>query len=61
MKFLQMDKKQREYDGLWETLALVKDYDNAYVYNNDVGEKVTLVPNRWIAVRVTKNEPVLTA
>lgn len=59
MRFLELDKKQRELDGMWETIARVKDSDNAYTYINDAGTKVTLVPDKWITIRVSHNEPVI--
>ena len=44
--------KQRAYDGKWERLAKIVDFDNKYTYQTESGSKVTLVPEKWITVGV---------
>ena len=57
--FLEMDKKQRAYDGMWETIAKIRDVDNSYVYKTDTGQRITFTPEKWITVNVTKEEPTI--
>lgn len=56
MKIFAKAKKQREYDGMWETLGLVKNYDQRYEYMYQ-NQKVVLVPDKWITIDVTREEP----
>lgn len=43
---------QREYDGRWEKLIKVLDYENSYVYNNEHGIRVTYTPEKWLVSEV---------
>jgi hypothetical protein len=52
MRFIDVDFKQREYDGKWEMIAKVMDHENAYTYKTESGNSVTLTPERWITVGV---------
>lgn len=56
-EFLEFDKKQRAFDGMWETIAKIEDHDNAYSYKTETGQEITLTPEKWITIRVTKDEP----
>ena len=49
---IEYDMRQREYDGSWERLAKVRDYENAYTYVSDSGYKVTHVPEKWLTIGV---------
>jgi hypothetical protein len=44
--------KQRAYDGKWERLVKIIDFDNAYRYTSESGSTVTLIPERWLTVGV---------
>lgn len=52
-EFMEFDYKQRAYDGKWEQLAKVKDYENTYTYTTDSGQKISLIPEKWITIGVT--------
>lgn len=52
MNILETQFKQREYDGKWEKLARVMDYDNKYVYKSESGQRMTYVPTKWTTVGV---------
>lgn len=52
MNILETQFKQREYDGKWEKLAKVMDYDNKYVYKTESGNRMTYVPEKWMTVGV---------
>lgn len=52
MNILETDFVQRAYDGKWEKLARIMDYDNKYVYKSESGQKMTYVPTRWVTVGV---------
>lgn len=52
MNILETDFAQRAYDGKWEKLARIMDYDNKYVYKSESGQKMTYVPTRWVTVGV---------
>lgn len=43
---------QRAYDGRWEKVVKVMDHENAYTYQNESGNGVTLIPERWLTVQV---------
>lgn len=43
---------QRAYDGYWEKIVKVMDYENAYTYQNESGSGVTLIPEKWLVVAV---------
>lgn len=52
MNILETQFKQRAYDGKWEKLAKVMDYDNKYVYKTESGNRMTYVPEKWVTVGV---------
>lgn len=44
--------RQRAYDGKWERIAKIVDFDNAYRYTSEHGSTVTLIPERWVTIGV---------
>jgi hypothetical protein len=52
MKVLETQFKQREYDGKWERIVKVPDYENAYVYSTEGGNMIKILPEKWITVGV---------
>jgi hypothetical protein len=44
--------RQRAYDGKWERLGKIIDYDNKYTYQTSSGSSVALIPEKWITVAV---------
>jgi hypothetical protein len=52
MNILETQFVQRDYDGKWEKLAKVMDYDNKYVYKTESGNRMTYVPEKWMTVGV---------
>jgi hypothetical protein len=52
MNILETAWKQREYDGKWEKLAKVMDYDNKEVYKSESGSNLTYIPTKWMTVGV---------
>ena len=52
MNILETAWKQRDYDGKWEKLAKVMDYDNKYVYKSESGSNLTYMPTKWMTVGV---------
>ena len=52
MNILETQFVQRAYDGKWEKLAKVMDYDNKYVYKTESGNRMTYVPEKWMTVGV---------
>lgn len=52
MNILETAFKQRSYDGKWEKLAKVMDYDNKYVYKSESGSNLTYIPTKWMTVGV---------
>lgn len=52
MNILETQFKQRAYDGKWEKLARIMDYDNKYVYKSESGQKMTYIPTKWATVGV---------
>ena len=52
LNILETDFKQRAFDGKWERIAKIVDYDNRYTYTTDSGSKVTLIPEKWITLGV---------
>ena len=52
MKLLDTIFKQRAYDGKWIALSKVLDPENAYVYFNDLKQKISLIPEKWIITGV---------
>ena len=51
-EIMEYDYKQRAYDGKWEILGKVQDKDNSYTYKTESGQRVTLVPEKWVTLRV---------
>lgn len=49
---LETQLVQRAYDGRWEKIAKIIDHENAYSYSNESGNKVTLIPEKWITIAV---------
>lgn len=52
MNILETQFVQRAYDGKWEKLVKVMDYDNKYVYKTESGNRMTYVPEKWMTVGV---------
>lgn len=52
MNILEYDLKQRAYDGKWQLLGKVMDEDNAYTYVSESGQRLTLVPEKWLTLKV---------
>lgn len=52
MNILETDFVQRAYDGKWEKLARIMDYDNKYVYKSESGQRMTYTPTKWVTVGV---------
>jgi hypothetical protein len=52
MNILETTFKQRAYDGKWEKLAKVMDYDNKYIYKSESGSNLTYIPTKWMTVGV---------
>ena len=52
MNILETRFRQREYDGKWEKLAKVMDYENKYVYKTESGNRMAYVPEKWMTVGV---------
>ena len=52
MNILETSWKQRTYDGKWEKLAKVMDYENKYVYKSETGSNLTYIPTKWMTVGV---------
>lgn len=49
---IKTEYKQRAYDGKWQLLGLIMDKDNAYEVSNSEGNKITLIPEKWITLNV---------
>jgi hypothetical protein len=52
MTILETQFKQRAFDGKWERLGKIVDFDNKYTYQTESGSKVTLIPERWVTLGV---------
>lgn len=52
MAILETQFKQRAFDGKWERLGKIVDFENKYTYETESGSKVTLIPEKWIALGV---------
>lgn len=52
LNVLETQFKQRAYDGKWERIAKVIDYDQKYTYMTDSGQKISLIPEKWITIGV---------
>lgn len=51
-KLLDTELVQRSHDGRWELIGKFMDEENSYKYENEQGIKVTLVPEKWITLKV---------
>lgn len=49
---LETQFRQRAYDGKWERLGKIIDYDNKYTYQTSSGSSVALIPEKWIVLGV---------
>ena len=49
---LETQLVQREFDGCWERIVKIIDHENAYTYQNETGQRVTLTPTKWLTVAV---------
>lgn len=52
MVILEEQFTQRALDGKWERIVRTMDYDNKYSFTNEVGNKVTYIPEKWMTVGV---------
>lgn len=52
MNILETTFKQRAFDGKWEKLAKVMDYENKYSYKSETGSQLTYIPTKWVTVGV---------
>lgn len=52
MNILETQFKQREFDGKWERIAKIVDYDNKYSYETESSSRVTLIPEKWVTIGV---------
>lgn len=52
MQILEVDFKQRAYDGKWERIGKIADLDNSYTFVNENGNRTTLIPEKWITLGV---------
>lgn len=52
LNVLETQFKQRAYDGKWERIAKIIDYENKYTYSTESGSRVTLIPEKWVTVGV---------
>jgi hypothetical protein len=51
-EILETQLVQRAYDGYWEKIVKVMDLENEYSFRNEVGNIVTLIPEKWLTVAV---------
>jgi hypothetical protein len=53
MTVLETQFKQREFDGKWERIVKIVDYEGMYTYEIESGlRRVTLIPEKWVTVGV---------
>jgi hypothetical protein len=52
LNVLEVQFKQRAYDGKWERIAKIVDYDNKYTYSTESGSRVSLIPEKWVTLGV---------
>ena len=52
LNILETQFKQRAYDGKWERLAKVMDYEQKYTYVTESGQKISLIPEKWVTIGV---------
>lgn len=51
-KVLKTEYKQRAYDGKWEKIVKIPDFENKYFFLDKEGNKTTVVPMKWLTVGV---------
>ena len=49
---LETSFRQRAFDGKWERLVRFLDHENKYKYVSDTGQRVSIVPEKWVCVGV---------
>ena len=52
MNILETQFKQRTFDGKWERIAKIVDYENEYSYETETSSRVTLIPEKWVTIGV---------
>jgi len=52
MRVLETQFKQRAFDGKWERIVKIMDFDNKYSYVNENGIATTYIPEKWVTVGV---------
>lgn len=52
MTVLETQFKQRTFDGKWERIGKIVDFDNKYTYQTESGSRVTLIPEKWVTLGV---------
>jgi hypothetical protein len=52
MNILETQFKQRAFDGKWERIAKIVDYENKYSYETESSSRVTLIPEKWVTIGV---------
>lgn len=52
MYILETQFKQRAFDGKWERIAKIVDYDNQYSYETESSSRVTFIPEKWVTIGV---------
>jgi hypothetical protein len=52
MMIIETQFKQRAFDGKWERLCKIVDFDNRYTYTTESGSRMTLVPEKWLTLGV---------
>jgi hypothetical protein len=52
MNILETEFKQRAFDGKWERIAKIVDFDGKYAYETESGSRVTLIPEKWVTIGV---------
>lgn len=52
MIVLETQYKQRAFDGYWQKWVKTFDYDNKYTFNNENGNTVSYIPEKWVVTAV---------
>jgi hypothetical protein len=52
MTVLAEEFKQRAFDGKWQRWVKYLDVNNAYTFTNEIGSRVTLIPEAWVVTDV---------
>jgi hypothetical protein len=52
MTILETQFKQRAFDGKWERLGKIVDFENKYSYETETGSHITMIPEKWITLGV---------